>query len=56
MKTGVDYVFAYAKVTQVGSAAAVYLIILGGPYKFTNKYTPLTMLASWAVAGQFIFI
>lgn len=56
MKAGIDYAAADAKVAQVGPAAAIYLIALGTLYKFTNKYTPLIMLASGAVAGQFIFV
>lgn len=44
------------RVSHTGSAAVMYLLALGVLYKFTNKYTPLLLLACGAVAGQFIFV
>ena len=47
---------AYARISQAGPAAVLYLLALAGLYKFTNKYTPLLLLTFGAVAGQFIFV
>jgi hypothetical protein len=51
-----DLAETYARISQVGPAAVLYLIALGVLYKFTNKYTALLLLAAGAVAGQFIFV
>lgn len=45
-----------SRVSHTGSAAVLYIVALGVLYKFNNKYTPLLLLASGAVAGQFIFV
>jgi hypothetical protein len=34
----------------------IYVVSLGVLYKFTNKFTPLLLLVSGAVAGQMIFV
>ena len=47
---------ALSRIAHTGSAAVIYVVALGVLYKFTNKYTPLLLLASGAVAGQFIFV
>jgi hypothetical protein len=44
------------RISHTGSAAVLYVVALGVLYKFTNKYTPLLLLAGGAVAGQFIFV
>ncbi|OBT48117.1 hypothetical protein VE00_01030 [Pseudogymnoascus sp. WSF 3629] len=45
-----------SRISHTGSAAVLYLLALGVLYKFTNKYTPLLLLACGAVGGQFIFV
>jgi hypothetical protein len=45
-----------SRISHTGSAAVLYLVALGVLYKFTNKYTPLLLLACGAVGGQFIFL
>ncbi|KAI9776596.1 MAG: hypothetical protein M1839_009500 [Geoglossum umbratile] len=47
---------ALERVSQSGAAAVLYILALGVLYKFTNKYTALLLLASGAVAGQFLFV
>jgi hypothetical protein len=44
------------KAADAGPAAVLYMIGLAVLYKFTNKYAPLLLLASGAIAGQFIFV
>jgi hypothetical protein len=39
-----------------GPAALLYMLALAVLYKFTNKYTPLVLLACGAIAGQFLFV
>lgn len=39
-----------------GVAAVLYLVALGVLYNFTNRFTPLLLLASGAIAGQFLFV
>ncbi len=39
-----------------GPAAVLYMLALAALYKFTNKFTPLVLLASGAIAGQFLFV
>jgi hypothetical protein len=39
-----------------GLAAVLYILALAILYKFTNKWTPLVLLACGAVAGQFLFV
>ncbi|KAH6668735.1 chromate transporter [Halenospora varia] len=39
-----------------GPAAVLYMVALAVLYKFTNKYTPLVLLAGGAIAGQFLFV
>ena len=46
----------YARISQVGPAAVLYLLGLAVLYKFTNKYSAVLLLLSGAVAGQFIFV
>ncbi|PMD63856.1 chromate transporter [Hyaloscypha bicolor E] len=47
---------ARSRISHTGSAAVIYVVSLGVLYKFTNKYTPLLLLVSGAVAGQIIFV
>ncbi len=47
---------ALMRISQSASAAVLYMLALAALYKFTNKYTPLLMLASGAIAGQFLFV
>tara|TARA_R110002060_G_scaffold20331_1_gene27687 strand:+ start:262 stop:471 length:210 start_codon:yes stop_codon:yes gene_type:complete len=39
-----------------GLAAVIYVLALAILYKFTNKWTPLVLLACGAIAGQFLFV
>lgn len=39
-----------------GLAATLYMLALLILYKFTNKWTPLVLLACGAIAGQFLFV
>jgi chromate transport protein ChrA len=39
-----------------GTAAVLYMLTLAALYKFTSKFTPLVLLASGAIAGQFLFV
>jgi hypothetical protein len=39
-----------------GIAAVLYMLALAALYKFTNKWTPLLLLAVGAIAGQFLFV
>ncbi len=39
-----------------GLAAVLYMLALAVLYKFTNKWTPLVLLACGAIAGQFLFV
>lgn len=39
-----------------GLAAVLYMLALVVLYKFTNKWTPLVLLACGAIAGQFLFV
>jgi hypothetical protein len=41
---------------QSASAAVLYILALAALYKFTSKYTALLLLASGAIAGQFLFV
>lgn len=41
---------------QTGPAAVLYMLALAVLYKFTNKWTPLVLLACGAIAGQFLFV
>ncbi|KAH8764025.1 chromate transporter [Hyaloscypha finlandica] len=47
---------ALSRISHTGSAAVIYVVSLGVLYKFTNKFTPLLLLVSGAVAGQMIFV
>jgi len=47
---------ALNRISHTGSAAVIYVVSLGVLYKFTNKFTPLLLLVSGAVAGQMIFV
>jgi hypothetical protein len=47
---------ALERVSQSGAAATLYILALMVLYKFTSKYTALLLLASGAIAGQFLFI
>ena len=44
------------RVSQSAPAAVLYILALAALYKFTNKWTALVLLASGAVAGQFLFV
>mgnify|MGYP006902567526 FL=1 len=37
-------------------AAVLYVVASAVLYKFTNKYTPLLLIAVGAIAGQFLFV
>lgn len=41
---------------ESASAAVLYVVALAALYKFTNKYTPLLLVAVGAIAGQFLFV
>jgi len=41
---------------QSGPAAALFVLALAATYKFAHKYTPLVLVVTGAIAGQFIFI
>jgi hypothetical protein len=41
---------------ESASASVLYVVALAALYKFTNKYTPLLLVAIGAVAGQFLFV
>ncbi len=45
-----------ARLSQGPTAAVLYLLALAALYKFTNKYVTPLMLASGALAGQFLFV
>ncbi|KAI9863602.1 MAG: hypothetical protein M1813_003625 [Trichoglossum hirsutum] len=47
---------ALEKVSQGGVAAVVCAVTLAVLYKFTGRYTTLLLLASGAIAGQFLFL
>ncbi|KAH0557108.1 hypothetical protein GP486_005103 [Trichoglossum hirsutum] len=47
---------ALEKVSQSGPAAVLYVLALAALYKFTNKYVALLLLATGAIAGQFLFV
>jgi hypothetical protein len=47
---------AIAKAAQSGIAAVVFTVALAVLYKFTNKWTPIVLVTSGAVAGQFLFL
>jgi single-stranded DNA-specific DHH superfamily exonuclease len=42
--------------SESASAAVLYIIALAALYNFTNKYTPLVLVAIGAIAGQFLFV
>lgn len=41
---------------ESASASVLYVVALAVLYKFTNKYTPLLLVAVSAIAGQYLFI
>jgi hypothetical protein len=43
-------------VSENATAAALYVLALAGLYKFANKYTPLLLVVTGAISGQFLFI
>ncbi|KAF3009810.1 hypothetical protein E8E13_010151 [Curvularia kusanoi] len=47
---------AIAKAAQSGIAAVLFTIALAVLYKFTNKWAIIVLVASGAVAGQFLFL
>jgi hypothetical protein len=47
---------AIANAAQSGIAAVVFTVALAVLYKFTNKWTPIVLVISGAVAGQFLFL
>ncbi|KXJ96205.1 chromate transporter [Microdochium bolleyi] len=42
--------------SQVGPSAILYMLALAALYKFTNKFTPILLVAIGAVSGQFLFV
>lgn len=44
------------RISQSAPAALLYVLALAALYKFANKYTPLLLLATGAIAGQFLFV
>lgn len=47
---------AIAKAAQSGIAAVLFTLALAVLYKFTNKWVTIVLVASGAVAGQFLFL
>ncbi|KAI9786685.1 MAG: hypothetical protein M1839_006236 [Geoglossum umbratile] len=47
---------ALERISQSGAAVVLYILALAVLYRFTNKYTPLVLLASGVIAGQFLFV
>lgn len=47
---------AINRISGSGLAAVLYCLALMALYKFTNKWTAVLLLASGAIAGQFIFV
>jgi hypothetical protein len=47
---------AVTATAQVGPAAVLYVLALAVLYKFTSKYTPLFLVITAGVAGQFLFV
>jgi hypothetical protein len=47
---------AIRKAAQSGIAAVIFTITLAVLYKFTNKWAIIVLVASGAVAGQFLFL
>ncbi|KAF1994082.1 chromate transporter [Amniculicola lignicola CBS 123094] len=47
---------AIAKAAQSGIAAVIFTIALAVLYKFTNKWAVIVLVATGAVAGQFLFL
>jgi hypothetical protein len=47
---------AIANATQSGFAAVVFTVALAVLYKFINKWTPVVLVLSGVVAGQFLFL
>ncbi|KAN0069548.1 Chromate transporter domain containing protein [Elaphomyces granulatus] len=51
-----DITIIIEQISQNGPAAVLYMLALATLYKSTNKYTPMILLASGAIAGQFLFV
>lgn len=47
---------AIARAAQSGIAAVLFTVALAVLYKFTNKWATIVLVASGAVAGQFLFL
>ncbi len=47
---------AITRLSESAPAAILYILALATLYKFTSKYTALMLLASGAIAGQFLFV
>jgi hypothetical protein len=54
--SAVDVQSASSMASESASAAVLYIIALAALYKFTNKYTPLVLVAIGGIAGQFLFV
>jgi chromate transport protein ChrA len=51
-----DITIIIEQISQNGPAAVLYMLALATLYKSTNKYTPMILVASGAIAGQFLFV
>jgi hypothetical protein len=47
---------AISNAANSGTAAVLFTVSLAVLYKFTNKWTLIVLVASGAVAGQFLFL
>ena len=57
LRVGKDAInVALEKVSQSGVAAVVCIVTLAVLYKFTGKFTTLLLIATGALAGQFLFL
>jgi hypothetical protein len=51
-----DIAIFIEQISQNGAAAVLYMLALAALYKFSNKYTPMILVAAGAIAGQFLFV
>lgn len=47
---------AVSNAANSGTAAVIFTVSLAVLYKFTNKWAVIVLVASGAVAGQFLFL
>jgi hypothetical protein len=47
---------ASLRISHSASSAVLYILALAALYKFTSNYMALLLLASGAIAGQFLFV